>query len=164
MGSVTASHSLVTRRNLQIRKDRKIRTDCDIGSSVLVAFWSQAVNTKLMRFLPAIGCLLLVLCFPKPTRAQSLCDEAEKVAEAAAEQRDNLDQISVLQGIVAVQEARRCIVGCTEQQQEDAVSPEERELYKRVIAFAYSRQGRELSIEDLKSDVHAQCIADYGGR
>ena len=78
--------------------------------------------------------------------------------------RDSMDQITLLNGLIADRQMGACITGCTEEQREEAVSPEEKEIWRKVIAFAYSAQGRRLSEKQLMDAVNAWCVKEYEGQ
>jgi hypothetical protein len=106
------------------------------------------------------GMVLASFC---PVQAQFVCTHAVNAAVDAIKSRDSLDQISYLNGVISIMQANHCMMGCTEEESQNAVSPDERLVLKQAVSFAYSPEGRRLSEDQLREAVHQWCVKTYGG-
>ncbi len=106
----------------------------------------------------------IVLASFHPVQAQFVCTHAVYAAVDAIKDRDSLDQISYLNGFISIMQANACMMGCTEEERQNAVSPDERHVLKEAVAFAYSPEGRKLSEDQLREAVHRWCVKTYGGQ
>jgi hypothetical protein len=116
------------------------------------------IKLRLRAMFLTAGIVLASFC---SIRAQ-VCTQAVNMAERSLDERDTVDRIDLVASSVEYLKILRCMTGCRDEN--DAISPEERDAMNQAAAFAYSPQGRTLTKSQLSATVRQWCVRTYGGQ